>query len=634
MRPDPSHRFMKCAFILSCLVSGMMPMNMRKANGQDQQPPAQPQAAATAADKIPAPEPRRVRQPVQEYTTVMDPVDGNVQHLEQEMNPFVSYTHLGTDFGFIGRAVGGIGWQVGTVHVEMPEDSWGGMWHALAGLGADRSQTLDFTAAFPPFITSRYQSKIVGLEFRAKGKGNFKLEIKDVNQNVLWEKMVSIDSPDMRTVVENLDPEKIGKAKYLNWVAQPGTQAELDSLSFIMLAPAVAFDEYVFLSSYAKLARCYSSGTGYVRDRAHIREGIFDNVPASGLFALSTALACKLGMVEEAYALEVLNRIHQNTAAMTEANGWLPHFVRMNAEGHYNIVPHTEFSTVDSSIYFHSMLLASQIMKDEGILSQVERMIQNISLENLVDRNGYIGHGFKDGGVAVPLPSVWKDWGGETALVLALVRMMNEPVPPMMEKSGRVHDGVGFIVEIQSLFYPDFDSTKPDQVSGQNWMAARQDMLKRQRDYFTLNWPESRAAKLGFYGLSAGEARLGIGYMVSGVELPKQSFLHPHYVLLSACTDTESSNVYEVLRRMEAEQLFPPWGLVENFNRDIQEILPMQSALNAGFESLGAYHLLVRHRGQNNVLHDACLTNNQLRKAAEMFYPLVPTSYRPDKADN
>jgi hypothetical protein len=623
------YRFASPGFVLGCVtMGGLVGAQPQPSEVPASDPISKPESVSMMVN-VPAPEPRRVRQPVQEYVTVSEPVGSGVQKLEQAINPFMSYTHLGTDFGFIGHADEGVGWQVGTVQVDMPPGTWGGMWHALAGLGDDRGQTLDFTASFPSFITARFQPKVVGVEFRVKGKGQFKLEIKGVDQELLWIKQVELDSPDLRTFVENLEPEKIGKAKFLNWVAEGGAKAELDSLAFIVQAPAIAYDEYVFLSSYAKLARCYSPTHGFVRDRAHIREGIFDNVPASGLFALATALASRQGMVEDAFAREVLARIHQNVAGMTSANGWLPHFVSTDETGQYSIVRGTEFSTVDSSIYFHAMLLAAEILEDGAIRSQVTRMIQSLSLENLVDEQGYIGHGFRDGGVTDPLPAVWKDWGGETALVLGLVSMMEGVVPPKMLESGRVHDGVGFIVELQSLFYPDFDTEVLDAVSKQNWLAARRDMLKRQREYFANNWPDSRAAKLGFYSLSAGEGRLGIGYMVSGVDLPQQSYLHPHYVLLSACTSDEPGEVYEVLRRMENEQLFPPWGLVENFDREVQEYLPMQSALNGGFETIGAYHLLARHRGVSNAVHEASLRNQELRKAGEMFFPLVRTSFTP-----
>lgn len=573
----------------------------------------------------PPAEPRLVRQPVQEYVTVLEPVGHGLQRIEQAMNPFVAYTHLGTDFGFIGGN-DGMGWQVGKVSVEMAENSWGGMWHSLAGLGADRHLTFDFTASYPSFITARYQPKVVGLEFRAKGKGVFKLEIKGVNEELLWSKQVNLDSPDLRTFVEHLESEKIGKAKYLNWIAEPGTQAELDSLSFIMQAPAIPYDEYVFLASYAKMARCYSPELGFVRDRAHVREGIFDNVPASGLFALASALACKQGMVEEAFARQVLHRIHENVAGMNSVNGWLPHFVRMDVDqNRYEIVPGTEYSTVDSSIYFHAMLLASEIMEDQGVSRQVKRMVQELGLTNLVSEEGYIGHGFRGDGVDEPLPSVWKDWGGETALVSSLVRMTQDPVPPKMAETGKIHDGVGFIVEIQSLFYPDFDADVEDVVSKQNWLKARKEMLRRQREYFSIHWPDSRAAQLGLYGLSAGEGRLGLGYMVSGVDLPKQSYVHPHYVLMSACTDDSPSLIYELLRRMESEQLFPPWGLAENFDRELKEILPMQSALNGGFECIGAYHLLKKHRGQSNEVYQAAMRMEEMRKAGEMFFPPVTT---------
>lgn len=573
-----------------------------------------------------APEPRRVRQAVQEYMTVMEPAGAGAQRIEQEMNPFMAYTHLGTDFGFINHASDGVGWQVGTVKVKLGPGQWGGMWHSLAGLATDETQSMDFAAAYAPFIAPSFQPKVVGVEFRAKGRGVFKLELKGQQQELLWSKKVELDSPDMRTTVEAVEPGEIGKAKFLNWVAEPGAEAELDSLGFIVQTPEIAFDKYVFLVSYAKLARCYDEVTGLVRDRAHVAAGLFDNVPASGLFALATALAWKEGLVEEAFARRVLNRIHENVAAIETAGGWLPHFVRRNTAGRHEIVPGTEFSTVDSSLYFHAVMLAADLLGDQPVQQEVQQMVRELSLENLVDPEGYIGHGFRDGGVSKPLPSVWKDWGGETALVLALTQMTANPAAPRMADSGRVHDGVGFIVEIQSLFYPDFDSERPDLVSRQNWMGLRREMLKRQRGYFPEQWPDSRVANLGFYGLSAGEARLGLGYMVSGVDLPQQRFLHPHYVLLSACVDPSPDQVYEVLRRMEGAELFPPWGMVENFNKDLTEILPMQGALNASFESLGAYHLLARRRGGVDAVYEASQNNADMRKAAAVFYPAAPIS--------
>jgi hypothetical protein len=141
-----------------------------------QEPAAQTPAKAedlqvNVPEVIPTPEPRRVRQPVHEYFTVFDPLTAGRQKIEEKINPFVAYTHLGTDFGFIGTGQGGIGWEVGTVSINMPGDEWGGMWHSLEGLGSDLDQTLDFRACYPSFIAKKFQPRIVGLELRGKGKG-------------------------------------------------------------------------------------------------------------------------------------------------------------------------------------------------------------------------------------------------------------------------------------------------------------------------------------------------------------------------------------------------------------------------------------------------------------------------------
>jgi hypothetical protein len=578
-------------------------------------------ASSPEPHAAPVPEPRRVRQPLQEYFTVFDPQRQGMQTGAAKFNPFVTYTHLGTDFGFIGTGQEGISSEHGAVVVSIPPGYWAGMWHGLAGMGVDLDSQLDFRACYPPFMNTHFQPKIVGLEVRAKGNGVVKVEIKGSDQAALWSSPFDLNTPTMRTQVEPLDPGQIGKAKFLNWVAESGTQVTLDSISFIVQAPPIPFDEYVFLTSYAKLARCFSLRTAYVRDRAHIRDGHFDNVPASGIFAMCTAVAAQMGVVDQKFARDLVARVNDNIQRLETSHGLLPHFVKKHENGHYGIVPGTEYSSVDTSIYYHAMLVAAEILQDQAMKDQLTTQLREIKLnEILVDGEGYIRHGVREDRVT-PLRAVWRDWGGETALVLAMANMTAQPPPMKMNTEARVYDGTGFIVEIQSLFYPDFDSPVPDAVSRQNWPAARTKMLKLQREYFPRTWPDSAAARHQFYGLSAGEARHGNGYMVGGVDLPQQTIIHPHYVLLSATTEPDSHRVYDTLRKMEQEQLFPPWGMVENFSKDMDEYLPMLGALNAGFECAGAYHLMAKHRNAQNLIYEASRRNADLRRGARVFYP-------------
>lgn len=584
----------------------------------------------------PAPEPRRVRQPVHEYFTVFTPQSSGRQKIEQRVNPFLAYTHLGTDFGFIGSNLGqeSIGWEGDIVCATLPEGEWGGMWHSLAGMGDDSDQTLDFSACYPSFILAKYQPRIVGCEIRARGKGAIKLEIKSARQETLFAKLYPVDTPEMRTFVEPLEPEKYKSAKYLNWVAESGADVCIDSLSFIIEAPAVSFDEYVFLACYAKQARCFSLNNFYVRDRAHIRDGYFDNVPASGLFALSTVIASRMGMVDDKFARELVGRVHDNIAKLESSHGLLPHFVKRREDGQYGIHPGTEFSVIDTSLYYHSMILAAEMLNDRDLLARLTDAVKGIKLDNgFVNSEGFLRHGLREDKVT-PLPAVWRDWGGETALVLAMANMTANPPPLKMDNSGKVYDGTGFIAEIQSLFYPDFDSSTPDAITGRNWQEIRQSMLSRQKHYFQENWPDGNVAKHGFYGLSAGESRRGLGYMVGGVDLPNQSILHPHYLLMSACLEKSPDDVYAILRKMEEHQLFPPWGMAELFTKEVDEYLPMLSSLNAGFECISAYHLYAKHGVKKNEVYEAARNSPMLRQGASPFYPTAHSPVVESKTGN
>jgi hypothetical protein len=588
------------------------------------------EAFTVKVDFLPDPNPptetHRVLQPVHQYQNVQDPQGRGRQRIQQKMNPFLAYTHLGTDFGFIGAGEDGLGWEVGTVCVSMPPGYWGGMWHSLAGLGDDEDLTLDFRACYPAPIKSKYQPQIVGLELAARGKGVIKVEIKSVHQEILWFRNVEIDSPDLRTTSVPLNPVEIGSAKFLNWVAESGTDACLNSVNFVVKTPDVPYDEYVFLSSYAKLARCFSPATGLARDRAHVRAGSFDNIPATGLYALGTTLASRLGMVDDAYARDTLRKIFGVVEKLPKAFGLLPHFTRRRDDGTQVILPGTEFSVVDTSIYYHSMLLAAEILGDKALVRDVAQAVHRIALGDLVDSAGFIRHGLREDGTT-PLPGVWRDWGGETALVLALAAMTEQPPQLRMEPGGRIPDGTGFIAEVQSMFYPDFDNPRPDAVTGQDWPKIRLALLEKQKDYFPKFWPDSKAAQLGLYGLSAGEARYGMGYSVGGANLPNQTLIHPHYILIAGALAPNPNEVHDLLRRMEDQHLFPPWGMVENVNKDLTLYLPMQGALNAGFETVGAYHLLVKHRGIKDEIFEASRADLDLRKAAGVFYPPETSSF-------
>ena len=471
---------------------------------------------------LPAAEPARKRewQPVQEYITTIDPLDAALQGMikGQRINPFLSYTAIGTDYGFLGPDASVLAWSPQHIHVRLTQGQWAGIWHSLTKRGMDAEWMLDFQRCYPPWFTDAFQARITGVKFRGHGHGQIKVEIKTNKQEVIWSDGGLCDNQK-----EDIDAyrelPKLGKAKYLNWIASTDSELSVNQIALEVEMPPVPFDMEVFLKSYAKLSICYSMKSGMVADRAHVETGAFDCVPASGMFCLASAAAAHHGITTVEFARGALRRIHETTTKLDAPRGVLPHFIRQ-IEGRYRIHPGTEYSTVDTAIYYHSMLLAARMLGDDTIFEAVRKDMQRLDFKNLRDAEGYIFHGLKEDGT--PLAGTWRDWGGETALVLLLQRAVDGPgSPALMHRDGKVWQGTGFISEIQSLFYPQFDLARPDTLTGNNWPGVRTTLLKRQQEYFPANQTAASLQSLlrivrrrgrprqGLPGVRRGSARSG-----------------------------------------------------------------------------------------------------------------------------
>ena len=583
--------------------------------------------ALSAAAVVPAQEgPRLLWQPVMEYM-VREPtkIPSRKAVGVLKMNPFITYTHLGTDFGFHGPGERFITWDQGSVSLSLENQSdWAGMWHSLAGMAIAPEETMDFQACYPGLIVPAAQPQINALLVKATGKGRLKFEIKGPppEQSLLWTRVLDIDDAEPRPITLPLSPAEMRRAKFLIWTAEPGASLALMSLQFGVQMPAMPFERYVMLTSLAKLARCYTPGHGLLRDRAHITSGTFDTIPASGMFALAVAAASvpEVGLVDPAKAREVLLEVERDIAAAPKARGLLPHFTRRE-KGKTVIHPGTEFSTVDTSLCYQGLLLGAEILGDEAAKARLLAAMRAIDFKALTLPDGSISHGLKDDGRTL-LPHGWKDWGGETALVLLQRRLASDaPVPQVMSNTGHPWQGTGFISELQSLFHPDFDTPTPDAVSKVNWIAARRAMLSAQKAYFPQTLPDSMAAHRGWYGLSAGEGAYGTTYDVNGVDIPKQSLIHPHYLLMTATTEPDPATTYRLLGDLEKSDYLSPWGMVENISADGTRYLPMISALNAAFEAIGSYHLMAKALKQEDVIYKASQDIPEVRAAMKIFYP-------------
>jgi hypothetical protein len=598
-----------------------------------------------AADPAPftkALSPARVVQPIQEYFTPFNACG------EGSGRDFTSlYTHIGTDFGRMGPNEQRIEWVPevrrewvpGGAHVDLQDPSctgWTGMWHSLAGLAVERDTGLDFLRCYPPFICDAYQPRCIGVRVRASGYGQLKVELKSVEG--AKEKLLNEDEHGQPWVLDLhgesgreeffpcRDLAELRHVKFLNWVVESGSNVSVDQIGLVIEYPPMSYAERVFLTAYAKLARCYVPGNGIVKDHQHREAGAFDALPATGMFALATAAAWRMGMVERSFAEETLRTISRSVQSIGRAEGLLPHFVERpktgaKREGAYRIHPGTEYSTVDTSLYYHGMLLAAQMLCDTDTFRGLLTDVKAIRFDHLRDKDGWISHGLRDDG-HTSLGWSWTDWGGETALVLLLDRMAGctDCPRPKFRQPGKVPGGIGFIGEVQSLFYRDFNEEKEDALTQVSWHQARFQLLQEQLAYFKTHKPDSAAAKLELYGLSAGEGYRCRNYVVNGVQYPNADLIHPHYVLMSAPL-RPPDDTYKLLQRMESHGLMPPWGMVENVKSDLTEYSPILGSLNAAFECLGAYHLSSQVLGKPDFIYQAACESEPMCRAVSAFYP-------------
>jgi hypothetical protein len=566
-------------------------------------------------------ESRTFWQTLHDYTTIVEPAHHGRQDRHQ-VNPFLSYTNIGTDFGFLGPAEEKIGWQSGQIGVTLGNtlDDWAGMWHSLSRLARMRGSHMDFSACYPSAIEKAYQPMINGLRIIVRGKGMLKIELSDEQGRVQWSQSRSLDCDQLAEEIYDLPTETLKRVKFLNWVAEPGADFDIDRIDFRIVTPDIDFDQWLFLASYAKALACWSDATGTVRDRAHTDDGSFDSVSATGLFCLATAAAAREGIVSHDFALAVWQKSNAVMQTLRGPYGLLPHFIRQNAEGRLEIHPGTEYSTIDTSLFDLSSIIAAKMLDQPTLCAQAIRNAQQVKMDELIIEKRYISHGVMHDGKTI-IPFHWRDWGGETALVLLSLKLRTPDAQASMSAAARPHQGTGFIAEIQSLLFPDFDQSRQDAISGANWRLVRETLLKDQQEYLKKNQIASELPLFGIYGFSAGEQRHGIGYMVSGVDLPQQTLIHPHYMLMSATMEKDPQKVRAALLSMEQRRLFGAWGLVENIHASDMKSLPMLGSLNATFEALGAYHFAVKNRQQPNEIYRAGESIPELRAAMRAFYP-------------
>jgi hypothetical protein len=558
-----------------------------------------------------------VWQPVTDYSISFP---GDRADAAPPINPFENFTHFGTDFGWMGPGQARIDARAGVIRTK-PDGEWTGAWHSLAGLALEANRMFDPTDVIGLGGPEEKRAGVLTVIVEARGNGPLRVELADSAKMIRWSQTTVLVPGEKTKHRFDVKAAELGPLKFINWVAEPGSAVEISAIGFGVAKPEMSPEEWLFRVSMGKLRRCHDPDWGLTRDRAHTPAGVFDSITSSGLHALASAAAVKEGVLEKDKVADEIRRTTQVMLGMPRAAGFMAHFARKAADGSPEIHPGTEYSTVDTAIALHSLRLAATILDLPDVSAAVGQAISELNFDLVSDSEGWISHGFSQDGIT-PLASQWRDWGGETALVLALEAMVSGRQPRgKMESGGKVFRGVGFITEIESLFYPDFDRNDPDQVTGAVWPVSRRELFERQARYVVEQWPDSAAARLGIFGLSGGESGMpGAGYTANGVDVPALRWLHPHAMVMGLALSSKT-DLPVGIERMERAGILFPQGLPENVEIGLILHNPMQGSLNAGFEAVAAYHGW--RRGNNDVIDEASLRDPMLRAGIRRFWPDV-----------
>ncbi|MCW1923576.1 hypothetical protein OKA05_13510 [Luteolibacter arcticus] len=555
-----------------------------------------------------------VWQPVTNYSISFP---GDHPDAAPAINSFDNFTHFGTDFGWMGPGQARLESKAGAIRTKS-NGEWTGAWHSLSGLAVETQRLFDPTDVIGLGGPPEVRAGVVAVTVDARGQGELRVELSDPGKMVKWSQTMILQPGERTRHRFELSAADLGPVKFFNWVAEPGSSVEVSAIGFDVAKPAISDEEWLMRVSLGKLRRCHDPEGGLTRDRAHLPAGTFDSISSSGMHALASAAGAAEGWLDREMVAGEIRRSTRALLGMNKAAGFLPHFTRRDATGNPVVHPGTEYSTVDTAIALISLRLAGDILGLDDVQDAISALISDLDFDLASTADGWISHGFATDGTT-PLASQWRDWGGETALVLMLEAMVAGREPRgKMNPGGQVFRGVQFISEIQSLFYPDFDRETPDLPTGTVWPAARRDLLERQSRYVVKYWPDSPAAQAGIFGLSGGEGGMpGDGYEAYGVDTPGIRWLHPHAMLMSLAL-SGGSRYSEGVRHMIQAGLVTPQGLPENVEIGLSKHNPMQGSLNAGFEAIAAYHGL--RRAGNDVIDESSRRDPLLRTGVRRFY--------------
>jgi hypothetical protein len=410
------------------------------------------------------------------------------------------YNRIGGDRGALNNS--NVSWGNGYVGVTLTKrNTWGGIWMSL-NHPIREGQSIKFSAIFPPQILLPYQARITGVIISvadATPSKIFRVELKDSNNNLQWASEMTLNG-DQQTM--NVDLPPLQDISQLVLVLDQGAAGDfmvIDNISLIATIPVNDTETNAFVWSYGMLLNNWNPSTGLVRDKATDASGEFDAIQATGSLAAATALAAQVGVIDRTDAVAIVSKISDTLLnKLPRKHGLWPHWVTTSPDGRIEIVPVTEWSSVDTVIAAIGLLDAQQSLGLET--SATEQILREIEWNTLVTEKG-ISHGYSYDDKLIPY--AWDVFGGESWLVELAYASATGNLVPVAYPSTQTANGSGFIDELAWLYI--MPPTKLD-YWGTNWASYRVAAAEKQISYYASNDPSSCFAQSGLFGLSAAEA--------------------------------------------------------------------------------------------------------------------------------
>jgi hypothetical protein len=548
------------------------------------------------------------------------------------------YNRIGGDRGALNNS--NVSWGNGDVNVALTKGTtWGGLWMSL-NHPIREGQGIKFSAILSPQILLPYQGRITGIIITiadATPSKIFRAELKDSNNYLQWASEMTL-SGDQQTMSVDLPPlQEISQLVLVLDQGAVGDFVVIDNISLIATIPVHDTETNAFVWSYGMLLNNWNPSTGLVRDKATDASGEFDAIQATGSLAAATALAAQVGVIDRTDAVAIVSKISDTLLnKLPRKHGLWPHWVTTSPDGRIEIVPFTEWSSVDTVIAAIGLLDAQQSLGMET--SATEQVLREIEWNNLVTEKG-ISHGYSYDDKLIPY--AWDVFGGESWLVELAYASATGSIAPVAYPSTLTANGSGFIDELAWLYI--MPPTALD-YWGTNWASYRMAAADKQISYYASNDPSSCITQFGLFGLSAAEAAVparvtkddiyqafGVGGQFAsvndGTALLGSPVITPHYSAMIASLFPQTAirvwnwlityGHFSPLNNVES-LTFPSGSICDSTNAEWNQL---KGSWNLALQTLGWGRYLAERNGNIPALWLATKANPFLNKGYLLLAP-------------